>query len=488
MSANLISKVSKKTVWAIGVFFFLAINVNNLIYYNDARFPINMNLGIKVMLTVCFVVAAIIVGIILWVLIHKLDERRSLPWILAAAFLLRLLWILAVRTPPVQDYQEIYQASLAFASGQKDFSVTSHYLYLYPYMIGFVLYQGMIIKVVGAKIMFLKFLNVVFSTLTVWLTARIAKRIFSPRAGLAAALMMTIYVPNIVINSILTNDILSTLLFLWALDIFIDEKFNYKRGIAVGILLFCGSFLRPLASILILAILLYGLFIKLWQQPLKPVYLIALFLIPVSYSLVSVGTDQTLLRSNISSQSFRTVNQYWKFAEGLNAKTNGYWSSDDYAYVSSGKTAAERDRRSKKLLNQRLSHPQTVTRLFVSKFAAMWSDLDSNLSWATKETKGFGSSKLLLIVLCILQKSVYMCFCGMILWLLLSGKLPEAGYLMVIIALGYILIHEGIEIQTRYRYFIMPAFMILAAGGFDNDSMSEIMQKFTGSFFCLNKR
>lgn len=469
---KIINRVAKIIVWVVTLFLIMAINLVNLVYYNNKHFSFTMTVELKLIISAVFVVGTGIFIYLLNKIVKKEKEVKFLLVVILIAFFLRLIWVLLIKTPPVQDYLDIWKASLAFANGQKNFSQTNHYLYLYPYMIGFILYQGIVIKILGAKLIVFKFLNVIFSTLTVVMTEKITSKLFSKKAGLVAAILLAIYPPAIVINSILTNDILATLFFLIAFYMFLSKDLTWQRSLLIGMYLFLGNFLRPLASIIILSLFLYGLFIGMGK--LKWSYLLTLSMIFISYGCLSFGFDQILLKNNISSQSFQTVNSEWKLAEGLNAKTNGRWSAEDYDYIEKGKTKSDINHRNKKLLTQRLKQkPTTFLKLFITKFSEMWADFDSNISWALKNTN---TSPKVLQILCLIQKIVYMAIIFLTGAFILKGNLSDGVYLLLIVICGYILIHEGIEIQTRYRYFIMPFLTILAGAYFQNTSRGSFIE------------
>ncbi|MFC6294366.1 hypothetical protein ACFQH1_04035 [Lactiplantibacillus daoliensis] len=63
----------------------------------------------------------------------------------------------------------------------------------------------------------------------------------------------------------------------------------------------------------------------------------------------------------------------------------------------------------------------------------------------------------------MIQKAMYLVITVLVSWTLLKNPRGLEN-LIVTLLIGYILVHLGIEIQTRYRYFAMPLMMILAGG------------------------
>ncbi len=98
------------------------------------------------------------------------------------------------------------------------------------------------------------------------------------------------------------------------------------------------------------------------------------------------------------------------------------------------------------------------------KFLMMWSDFDTSISWGTKKTRLPAWS---IVIMSGLQKCIYMIICFGAFRALKMKKMPQAVSFFLILMIGYVLAHQLIEIQTRYRYFIMPIFMLLAGSGLE---------------------
>lgn len=458
----MLASFAKKVVLIIGTGLFGLIIAASLLYENKAYWPFAITPLTVTGLGIFFAVAtAIGLWVLRWLAGHV--TGRYVVWlILGLAAILRLGWVLVVQTPPTQDYLSLLTAARQVADGHFAAAQQSPYVSFAPYMMGFVLYEGAMLKVFGGSLLALKLLNVVFSVLTVWIAMRLAKRLFGERAAGVAGLLMAVYPPNVVLCSVLTNDILAILLLLAGIWLFCASQLTWQRALAVGVLLFLGNLLRPLASIILIAVILYGLFIALPQQAHRWSYVLALVLVPLSFALLSAGSDQLMLATHVTSDSVLTTSTNWKLALGLNSASDGKWNAADHRYVAAGKTVAARDQLAGQLVHERLAHPAKVAKLMVKKFAIMWGDIDTSISWGTKHTQ---VPTLVIAGLCVLQKVMYMMMAVLIVVALTRTKrLPDVALLLVIILIGYILVHLGIEIQTRYRYFAMPLMMIMAAG------------------------
>jgi len=455
----MLSRFSNRLVWLFGASLFLLINFCNFLYYNQQYWPFSLTpiriLGLSVLFA-----AVTVVG--LWVLkvIWPYFNQHWELWLLGLALFLRVVWVLVAKTPPTQDYFQLHQASLAFAHGVSDFATQNQYVNFSPYMLGFVLYQGSVIKLFGDSLLLLQLLNCLFSVVTIYFVGQITNRLYGKRAQILAMLMMTVYVPNVVVTSVLTNDILAVAFFMLAIWLLVAYPLTWKSGAMIGLVIFAGNFIRPLASIILLAVTLYELFIDLPTRQHKRRVVLGLASLLLAFGIANLGSNYLVQATGISPQSITTTNTDWKLALGLNADSDGKWNPTDYSVVNVGKTPSQRQQLAHQLVVQRASNPRKLVGLFAKKFAVMWADIDTTISWGTKHTN---VPKLVVGMLCVIQKAMYLVITVLVSWTLLKNPRGLEN-LIVILLIGYILVHLGIEIQTRYRYFAMPLMIILASG------------------------
>jgi len=466
----MLHKLSNHIVTITGGILLILINIANIVYYNKNYWPFTLSPFWIAILSLIFIAASLI-GIYILKFLFNHATQQWLIWILLIAFLIRVIWIISISTPLSQDYLQLYKASTQLASGDTNIANTNYYIYFAPYMLGFVLYETSIIKLFGSSIFLLKLLNCIFSVLTIYFISKTTQKLFGIKASIISAIIMTVYVPNIAAVSVLTNDILAVCFFMFAFMLLTIKPLNFKNGIFAGAAIFAGNFIRPLSSIILIAIILYVLFIKFPIAKNKKSILTGLATLLLTFSIFSIGTDKLLVKSGLSQQSTISTNMNWKLALGLNSKTNGAWNLKDYQYVTSVKSPKERNKKAGKLVKQRTKSPKTIFTLFIRKFAIMWGDIDTMISWGTQKT---GIPKILIGLLCVIQKVMYMCITLLALKSICSKKTAAAQFL-VILLIGYILIHLGIEIQTRYHYFAMPLFIILAAGAYTTPNLKTTL-------------
>lgn len=156
-----------------------------------------------------------------------------------------------------------------------------------------------------------------------------------------------------------------------------------------------------------------------------------------------------------------------KFVLGLNHETTGTYSNDDAAYVSQFEIGEERNQVELALMKERISDSD-ILNLFVKKFYFMWGSDDDLIMWSTAHftTLEYSSTlQFLERVIYILMMFFGALSGGKLIRDYTNNRMNPAVLLFVLLILGYVAIHLLIEIQTRYRYFIMPSFIILQSYG-----------------------
>ena len=94
----------------------------------------------------------------------------------------------------------------------------------------------------------------------------------------------------------------------------------------------------------------------------------------------------------------------------------------------------------------------------------MWGHGDSSITWSMSNI----NRPFVYQHLTIIERATYftMLFFSFIFLLIYRKKLSAPLLFLLVVILGYVMSHLLIEIQIRYRFFIIPIFAILAGGGF----------------------
>ena len=344
------------------------------------------------------------------------------------------------------------------------------YFQKWTYQLGFSFYESIVIFIFGESPRALKFLNILYSVGTVLVVYLAASKLFNELSGRMAGLISAFYIPSIVMCSVLTNQHLSTFFYFLALYLVIHSGFSKKyRWITIGLLIGLGNIIRPLGSIVLLAILVYVVIVFLLKGN-KEIYLtygkkfigiIAVYFViqkVVSLMIMGIGiTDETLANKD----------SLYKFVVGFNHETQGKYSEEDRVYLDQFSLWDERNEKAKELIQERTSDKGAIVTLLKNKFAYMWGDYDSSIDWSLN---GLSPSPEFVDFLYKGERVTYLltltfCFIGSLYILFWKPQLDSDYLLMLIFLLGYAAAHLFIEVQTRYRFDLLPAFMILQGYG-----------------------
>jgi 4-amino-4-deoxy-L-arabinose transferase-like glycosyltransferase len=398
---------------------------------------------------------------------RRLRTAAYVGLLLLLTISIRLVWVFLVPTLPVSDFQDMYAGALEAASGNAAFG-HNEYFTRWVYQFGFTMYEALVIKLFGPQLIALKLFNVLFQAGTALLVYRSAALAFNETSGRIAGLLYAVYVPHIMMGSVLTNQHISTFFFTLAFYLLIRRRFTGAYvWLAVGLCLGIGHLMRPLGSFFVVGFVAYVVLFRLvpairereWAAlAVRTAGVLAVFWI------VQHGASAALTQSGIAEHPLGNREPYWKFMVGLNPETNGGWSYEDDMYALRYPAGEERNQAELALLKERLKNGSEVAELFVRKAKAMWGDEDSAPLWSLYGVDGEGLKPLLTRIERI--EYVLMALFGLIAMTVIAfrGGSSEAC-LYLLLLLGYAALHIVIEIQTRYRFDIFPCIFVLQSFG-----------------------
>ena len=219
--------------------------------------------------------ALLLCGTLLLLRRAPVGSRPILAAAMASGVLLRLAFLLAVRTEPVLDYLRFYEAAQGILRG--DLSVFGDwYFTAWPGTIPICWYYAGLFSIVNS-ILFAQLVNLVWMAGSLYLVYRLASLLSGRKAGALAALAYAVLPSVIQSSSQLTNQHVSLFLFLLGLFLLLSRR-NAGGCAAGGLCMACGDLLRPEA------IVLYAALAALW----------------ITLTLL-LGRDRRLLRSALRS-------------------------------------------------------------------------------------------------------------------------------------------------------------------------------------------
>jgi len=164
----------------------------------------------------------------------------------------------------------------------------------------------------------------------------------------------------------------------------------------------------------------------------------------------------------------------WKFVVGLNQDSNGCWNRADYESYLSLPTDQAHDAMTEAVEERLRVGPVKLAGLAWRKSAVMWAG-NEDLYWGFGHleqdaaaltfpvTLSWNSMQLLLGGV---DKGIYLLAFGLALMGLISRlRKPERcgrSLPLVLLLCGYYAVHLIVEVQSRYRYFLMPCVFLLA--------------------------
>jgi 4-amino-4-deoxy-L-arabinose transferase-like glycosyltransferase len=461
---NKLTTFASKALYVLGVLFFLWALYNTLsdfsrITHNKIDLPF---IGIVIAASI---VTAIAVAAAVFITKRWITNRSFLILLAATAFLLRLGWILWIQTPVESDFAMMYSSAVQAVKGDFSFSQNG-YFSAWVYQLGFTMYEALIIRLFGENLFVLKLFNVLFCTGAVILVYKAAAHMFNELCGRIAGVLYAIYPPTILMCSVLTNEYISIFLF------YLGFYFLIRRGIFsrhtwlyTGILLALGDLMRPLGSYVLLAVVLYLVVLFLrnekkekWEITVKLAGILALFYIihyVVSYSFIAGGVTQYPLSNR---------DPLWKFVLGFNYESKGQYSQKDAEYVSQFPIGEERTEAERALVRERLSDKGKVAELFIDKFETMWGSNDASIYWSLESIDRPNLKDIIFKIERVLYSSILL-FAAVGIMFLIRKSDNDNPILFALLILGYAAVHFLIEIQTRYRSFIFPSFILLQGYG-----------------------
>ncbi|WP_052429725.1 ArnT family glycosyltransferase [Paenibacillus borealis] len=389
------------------------------------------------------------------------ESKQFILIIIMLSFTIRWMWIFTIDSKQISDYSLLYDSALKLSKG--DMSYLSYpYFQSWTYQLGFTMYQAAIMKLFGNYDIVLKLLNVVFSTGICVLIYKIAKIIFNEFTARISSLTYALFIPNIVLSSVLTNDHLSSFLFYFGFYLLIrNNKLNYKTFIISAALISLGNLIRPIGALVIIAVILYVLIYLYLMKKNSFIYLSKLiFIFIISFYSVFYITSYIAIGAGFSNSHLTNHEPMWKFVLGMNYETTGSYSNSDYEEVIKYPLGRERDEFEKKIVINRLNETEKIPGLLINKIGNMWGESDTSIYWSLSESGKPQLSASLIVSSQVVYLLIYIFSFISIICLMFSRRENNKYIFILLLVLGYLTIHLFIEIQTRYRYFIMPVLII----------------------------
>lgn len=408
-----------------------------------------------------------LISILLIFLTQKLSNRIFLTLFLSLLFCGQLIYIFKFNIAPISDFEYMLNGAKEIVSGHFSSVYKDDYFFWYTTQLGYPLLESIILKFGNGSVYSLQIVNLLFIDGTILILYFIANKLFDNFSARLTTFFYGGYIGLFLFSSVLSNQhsglffIFSGLL-LWLYN----EKNSYRDMFLVGILISIGNIFYPIGILFIIALILYTLFLIKNSIPTK--FILISFLI-LGYSIPSILVSILIIILGLSVHGITHFDNYWKFVLGLNKKSNGQYSLEDFKYLKESyltRNEILHRQLEKKLIQERLENTQ-LFQLFWTKSLNMWGNPDD--SYMYTQLPPFGRKNInnhwTIIIAVIQYCAFYILGLGvsiMNLGLILKNKIKNSNLLFFIILIGAFLIYLVIEQQIRYRYFFTPIFALIA--------------------------
>lgn len=393
--------------------------------------------------------------------------------ILSVTLLTRIIWNILFNTMPISDYDVLYQGAVKMLHHQfnEAYDVTN-YFYRFGFQIPYSFYLSLVMKIFGIQLEYQKLLNIIYTCITIVLIFFMTNKLYGEAAARVAAFTYSIFIYNIIASSVLSNQHIATMFFLIYIYLILFSDWKLRHFIA-GVVLALGQLSRPIASVFIIATIIYYFLEFLNEKQLKQSLLSILKVVLVYTILINLVSISFVKFKYTPNLIGKNVMPYYKLVVGTDPSSNGaYFSKDSKMLmrqlVESNYNWEEYNTASKKVLIQRLHNPTILLKLFIKKFEIFWG-MNDNI-------KGFSLSDSNLIKKYQKLYGHYFDFAAWIqyLFILFTGVIGAFALIKnhniktlfsIILLIGFTAVYLLIEIQTRYRYELYPILIMFSSIG-----------------------
>lgn len=495
-----ISKVALLIILTIFMFLLTLIQFGTEIYYSKLEFYNFAGIALY-----CLFYGSLVYFMIKNNISKKLS-RIILGFILLGNFLIRLYFVMYVYVTPKSDFGFYYSLAETLRDGAS--IEGSKYIASFPHVIGLPKILSSVFLIFGTSIKTVGMMNIFLSIGIAFLLYLIGKEAGSVKTGLLVSIVWSFWPSQILYTLLVCTELIysfCTLLIIYlyikyALKvykfkqlIFYNKNFNIIYNFFIfallGVLIAYINSIRSVGIIVLLAICIHYIVIHKnitkYNILFKIVSILILVTIFSSVSSLISNKIQRDLKINIASNPIG-FNLY----VGVNTESKGLWNSSDSELFHELTT--------KNIDNIQTAHDVLIHKsveriknlsirefliLMVNKFVLMWStdnEIVSIIEYGQDDSRTvFKNIKENPNVYRVLSQNYYsintMLIFIVLVYVLIKFikyrylKVSDITFLIMIINIGIIILHQIVEVQPRYHFFAIPLFSIyLGTIVFDN--------------------
>ncbi|MGG2094351.1 glycosyltransferase family 39 protein [Bacillus sp. S13(2024)] len=275
-------------------------------------FDINSS-SLVIVLGVCIILILLATSI----LQYRFTSKQFILFLISCTVVLRFLAIVSMGAPPEGDAKVMYEAAKQIGQGNTSLSRLEAFV-----QSPFIMYESLFIRLFGDAMFVLKICNILYCGATAFFIYKLASTLFHEECGRIAAMLYAVYIPNIVLCSVLTNEYLATCLFYFACYLLIHKglSHSYMWGVAASLFAF-SNMIRPLGLFLIIALVMYLVVVEVLQSAERKKMLLKIVGVCVIFYGVQYGVSYALAKSSSLQYTFTNDWYVQSVLVGGNEKT-----------------------------------------------------------------------------------------------------------------------------------------------------------------------
>ena len=248
-----------------------------------------------------------------------LTDKWDWLWLVLFTVVLRAIFLAFAKMEQFSDYQNYFDSGVMLANGELIPNLVK-YITIFKHILGYAMFLAGIFVLFGTNVLIAQWANILLASVSVVLLYKITCHFFSRKTAFFAGLAYAFFPSNIMFTPLLFQGYLTCCLLLLAFYIYLCRYFKYKY-IAVGLVLGLMEITRPLAIILIIAIILYELLLKpdLSKTVYKNLIVMTLVFLMLPFTFYKIMSHK--LQSNTAGLSYFTL--------FVGISEEGHWTIED---------------------------------------------------------------------------------------------------------------------------------------------------------------
>jgi len=396
--------------------------------------------------------------------------RRTTIILLSACILVKLAWVLIFRTEPESDYLMFYETAVQLSESWR---IANSYVALFPHIMGYATFLSLFFKVFGAGLLVAPVINVLLSAVSMYLIHFITTRLFGKKAGIIASILWIFLPSQTVYNTMVLSEPYYTTLILAFFAVLIKVSDGPKTSgwarifllaLASGVLLALINASRPLAAILIIALVI-SLGINLRRADKKALAKRGAYLL-ITAALFFISTSvNTYYCSSRLGQDVAESAGYSVYV-GFNERSSGSWNIEDSGTLDAA--VSEQDGNAKLAQEQMMETAKSrifegsinFPKLFLDKLQVLWAYDSMAYYYSDIENHA-------VLFVSVLNAYFYFMVIFSIIALIAAIRRGDTSLTLILVlyVLGLTAAHMLVEVSARYHYSAIVPILILSASG-----------------------